>query len=226
MAPSKTKSGNQLESAGGSTVTRTPGRPRREIDMDAVADAVAHLYAEGGYDAVTIEAAAERLSVSRATLYRTVPSKEKLLGIVFERSTQDLHAAAMQLVSETSTSAEALFGLVRLHIRAAVNMRHHLAVFFGGAGLPRDVYERWLEWTHEYEQLWVDVVDKAMCDGVLDAADPRLTTRLLLGMVIWVSRWYRPTEGLTPDEIADAAVALISRRPNNYAMLPVDPGEG
>ncbi|KSZ55994.1 TetR family transcriptional regulator [Rhodococcus pyridinivorans KG-16] len=193
-------------------VIRAPGRPRRRIDMDAVADAVASLYADGGYDAVTIEATAERLSVSRATLYRTVPTKEKLLGIVFERSTQDLYASAIDLVSEAPSSADALFGLMRLHIRAAVDMRHHLSVFFGGAGLPPDVYARWQTWTREYEHLWVDVVNDAMHDGVLDRADPRLTTRLLLGMVIWVSRWYRPEEGLTPDEIADTAVALIARR--------------
>ena len=48
----------------------------------AVADAVAELCAEGGYEAVSIVDTAEKLSVSRATLYRTVPTKEDLLGIL------------------------------------------------------------------------------------------------------------------------------------------------
>jgi AcrR family transcriptional regulator len=56
------------------------------IDRDAVADAVEGLYVEGGIDAVSIVGAAQRLDVSRATLYRTVPNKEDLVGILFERS--------------------------------------------------------------------------------------------------------------------------------------------
>ena len=55
------------------------GRPRLTIDRDAVADAVAELFAEGGYEAVSIVDTAEKLSLSRATLYRTVPTKEDLL---------------------------------------------------------------------------------------------------------------------------------------------------
>jgi AcrR family transcriptional regulator len=55
-----------------------------------VADAVAELFAEGGYEAVSIPGTAEKLSVSRATLYRTVPTKEDLLGVLFERSTREI----------------------------------------------------------------------------------------------------------------------------------------
>jgi hypothetical protein len=45
--------------------------------------------------------------------------------------------------------------------------------------------------------------------GVLARADPVVTTRLLLGIAIWVSRWYRKSEGRTSEETADAAVQLI-----------------
>jgi hypothetical protein len=45
--------------------------------------------------------------------------------------------------------------------------------------------------------------------GVLARADPVVTTRLLLGIAIWVSRWYRKSEGHTSEETADAAVQLI-----------------
>ncbi|WP_156399552.1 hypothetical protein [Rhodococcus sp. Leaf278] len=45
--------------------------------------------------------------------------------------------------------------------------------------------------------------------GVLVWSDLRVTTRLLLGMAIWVSRWYRPSEGFTAEELADAAIQLI-----------------
>lgn len=191
------------------TRSRSRGRPKKEINLDAAADAAAALFAEGGYDAVSIEAVAERLAVSRATLYRTVPSKEDLLSILFERSTNELYAAASAVVERTPDPAEALFGLVRVHVAAAIRLRRYLAVFFGGAGLPPEAYARWQRWSRGYEKLWLTVVQQAMAAGVLKAGNPKVTTRLLLGMVIWVSRWYRPSERLTADDIADQAIELI-----------------
>ncbi|MGO4384504.1 TetR/AcrR family transcriptional regulator, partial [Specibacter sp. RAF43] len=54
------------------------GRPRLEIDFNAVAEAAAAVFAENGYEGVSIDAVAEKLDISRATLYRTVPTKSHL----------------------------------------------------------------------------------------------------------------------------------------------------
>ncbi|MFE3055764.1 TetR/AcrR family transcriptional regulator [Nocardia sp. NPDC059239] len=189
---------------------RGPGRPRREIAMADVTDVAVQLFSEGGYDAVSIEAVAERLSVSRATLYRTVSTKDDLLGIVLERLTHELSAGAAELMAKADNPEDALLGLLRLQIEAAIKTRRYLAVMFGGIGLAPEAYARWQEWSRNYESIWTTAVTRAMKAGVLQWSDPRITTRLLLGMAIWVSRWYRETEGFTPEEIAEAAVQLIS----------------
>lgn len=189
---------------------RGPGRPRRQISMSDVADVAVQLFSEGGYDAVSIEAAAERLSVSRATLYRTVATKDDLLGVVLERLTQELSSGAVELMQATPDPEEALLGLLRLQIEAAIKTRRYLAVLFGGVGLAPEAYSRWQDWSRDYESIWTTAVTRAMKAGVLQWSDPRITTRLLLGMAIWVSRWYRESEGFTSDEIAEAAVQLIS----------------
>jgi hypothetical protein len=48
-----------------------------------------------------------------------------------------------------------------------------------------------------------------MHDGYLEDGDPLVSTRLILGMIIWVSRWYRPSDKITPDQIADSAIGLL-----------------
>jgi AcrR family transcriptional regulator len=199
--------------AGAAKGVRPRGRPRREIDPGAVADAVAELFEEGGFDAVSINSAAEKLEVSRATLYRTVPTKEDLLGILFERSTRELTENAEGIIGRASEPREELYALVRLQVGAAVRMRRHLPVFFGGAGLPPDVFGRWHDWSRRYEALWTAVVTRAMGAGVLEKADPVVTTRLLLGMCIWVSRWYRPGEPYRTEDIAEAAIKLLRTAP-------------
>jgi len=189
--------------------TRPRGRPRLEIDPDAVADAVAELFAEGGIEAVSILDAAEKLSVSRATLYRTVPTKEHLLGILFERSTGELTKASKAGLKETDDPAERLLVLVRLQVDAAIRMRRYMPVFFGGGDLPPEVFERWHKWSREFENIWVGVVKENMEAGLLPQGDPVVTARLLLGSLIWVSRWYRPSDKQSPESIAQAAVDLV-----------------
>lgn len=192
------------------TPPRKRGRPPRTIDNDAVVDAIERLFAEGGIDAVTIERTAQEISVSRATLYRTVPSKEHLLGILFERMTQDLgNAARAATQAEGLTTRQRLEGLVRVQIQAAVQMRDYLFVYFDGTWLPEGVYDNWRHWTHEYEQVWFDTVGAAIADGDLPDGEPKIITRLILGMTIWVANWFRPEEGFSADDVADHAVALL-----------------
>jgi AcrR family transcriptional regulator len=204
-APAGHASGDGL----GGDRPRPRGRPRTEIDPDAVADAVAKLFVEGGMESVSIVSAARELEVSRATLYRSVPSKEHLLGILFERSTRELTESALAAMEADVPVAERLRRMVELQVDGAVRMRHYLSVFFGGADLPADVVDRWHPWSREYEGLWTRCVEEAMDAGVLARSNVVAATRLILGMCIWVSRWYRPSEGIETADVAESAIALL-----------------
>ncbi|TPG32404.1 TetR/AcrR family transcriptional regulator [Mycolicibacterium hodleri] len=188
---------------------RPRGRPRLAIDPDAVADAVAELFAKGGSEAVSIVSVADKLEVSRATLYRTVPTKEDLIGILFERSTLELTNDAVAIMADGRDVRQRLHGLVALQVDAAVRMRQYMPVFFGGAGFAPEVFERWHSWSKEYEQLWAQCVEHAMEEEVLESANVVATTRLILGMCIWVSRWYRPNEDISTAEITQSAIKLL-----------------
>lgn len=189
--------------------TRPRGRPRLAIDPDAVADAVAELFAEGGSEAVSIVSVADKLEVSRATLYRTIPTKEDLLGILFERSTSELTKDAQAIMTNGRAVRERLHSLVALQVDAAVRMRQYMPVFFGGTGFAPEVFQRWHSWSREYEKLWATCVENAMEEKVLERANVVATTRLILGMCIWVSRWYRPNEGISTEEITRSAISLL-----------------
>lgn len=191
-------------------VRRGRGRPRRGIDREQVADVVEALFEEGGYEAVSIEETAKRLTVSRATLYRTVPSKEHLLAILFERMTTELYDAALEIVQNPElTPRERIEHLVRAQIDAAFRQRNYLLVFFGGGNLPAEDYEKWQAWRRKYEGLWLKVVTEAIETGDLPDDDPRLITRLITGMTTWVARWARPNGPHDAAHISDVALRLV-----------------
>jgi AcrR family transcriptional regulator len=196
--------------SGSDAPRRGRGRPRRSIDREQVADVVEELFEEGGYDAVSIEETAKRLTVSRATLYRTVPSKEHLLAILFERMTTELYDAALIIVEDPDlTPRQRLEHLVRAQIDAAFRQRNYLLVFFGGGNLPAEDFEHWKAWRRRYEGLWLRVVEEAIKTGDLPDDDPRLITRLITGMTTWVARWARPGGPHDAAHIADVALRLV-----------------
>lgn len=187
---------------------RPRGRPRVVIEESELLDAAERLLADGGIEGVTIERAASELGVSRATLYRSVGSKEQLLGRLFRRMTDELIAEALVVVREDGRRArERLDALIRLQISAAIRTREYLFVFFGREWLEDEVYQDWRRFTREYEQLWEGVVADAITEGSLPVRDPKIATRLMIGMLIWTSRWYRP--GVDEDELAAEAIRLL-----------------
>lgn len=189
---------------------RKRGRPPRAIETEAVLEAVDRLFAEGGIDAVTIERTASELGVSRATLYRTVPSKAHLLGLHFEWMHVELDRAVRAATGAPgATARDRLVGLIRVQIDAAVRMRDYFFVYFDGSQLPEGVYQHWRRWADDYERVWIDTVAKAIRAGVLPRGDPLLTTRLILGQTIWVANWFRPKEGFTPAQIQDRALQVL-----------------
>lgn len=191
---------------------RARGRPRLRIDRDAVADAVAELLDQGGLNAVTMTEIAERLAVSRATLYRAVRKRQDLIGALFERNTRDLTDRAKAILREVEEPDEQLRRLIMAQADAAVRMRSYMPVFFGGGDLPADVYARWQSWSQRYDKLWVEVVAANMAAGYLRDGDAIVTTRLILGMVIWVSRWYRTDETVSPRDVGGTAIKLLGLR--------------
>ena len=76
------------------TPSRT-GRPRDHSRDEAILDATLEVLAGGGYEALTVDAVAERAKAGKATLYRRWSSKERLIlaAIAHMKRTQvDLEA--------------------------------------------------------------------------------------------------------------------------------------
>jgi len=190
--------------------TRKRGRPRRKIDSEELLDVVERLFAQGGLEAVSVERAAEELGVSRATLYRAVPTKERLLGALLHRMTGEVTSRSLEATREDGRSpAERLHGLMRVHFEAAVEMRDYMFVFFDGSRLEPDDYAVWRNFSHDYERIWVATISAAADAGAIAVTDPQIAARLMIGMIVWVSRWYRPEMGITVDDLTAQAAMLL-----------------
>jgi AcrR family transcriptional regulator len=184
------------------------GRPRRAIDLEAVETVATELFTESGLKGLSVEAVAERLSISRSTLYRTIETREALAELVLSGIHLRLMDRVDRIAAEGRDASWTLRELIRAQVEVGSQLGPFQAMYFGALTLRPETEERIRRWNHDYEAFWRVAVTRAMREGVLPDRDPVLTTRLIIGMLNWIPRWNHASD---TEPIADAAVALVLR---------------
>ncbi|MEW6299569.1 MAG: TetR/AcrR family transcriptional regulator [Thermodesulfobacteriota bacterium] len=176
---------------------------KHALREEAILQAAAACFGEQGYRATTLEAVAERLGISRVTLYRYCPSKEELLIRVFERSIAIFQRGLKQICSQDIPPAEKLRQVIRHQVRLMADHRNFLSVFFSEEGsLPPDMARRARNERRAYNALVEGVIREGIEAGQLAPLPPKLLTFAVLGMCNWLYQWYQPDGPLSADEVA------------------------
>ena len=87
---------------------RPVGRPRSQDADEAILRAVLDVFAESGYEGLTVETVAERAGVAKTTIYRRYPNKGELLHAALHRT-----ESPEPLAAPTDSLAEDLVRMAR-----------------------------------------------------------------------------------------------------------------
>jgi TetR/AcrR family transcriptional regulator, mexJK operon transcriptional repressor len=90
---------------------RGPGRPRDLAKLEAILEAAYALFHERGVTATTMDAVAERASVSKMTVYANFRDKPTLLSAVLVRKIKSLHVFDLAVGPDLNSSVERLVEL-------------------------------------------------------------------------------------------------------------------
>jgi len=190
-----------------STATRGSKQAVRE---ESILQAAAACFGEQGYRATTLEAVAERLGISRVTLYRYCPSKEELLTRVFERSIAIFQRGLQQICTQDAPAEEKLRQIIRHQIRLMADHRNFLSVFFSEEGnLPPEMARRARTERRVYDELIEGVIREGVESERLATLPPKLLSFAILGMCNWLYQWYQPAGPLSVDEVAHIFIRLV-----------------
>lgn len=193
----------------------TQKKPQRKntkqtLREESILQAAAACFGEQGYRATTLEAVAERLGISRVTLYRYCPSKEELLIRVFERSIAIFQRGLQQICSQDIPPEEKVRQIIRHQVRLMADHRNFLSVFFSEEShLPPDMAERARGERRAYDTLIEEVIREGVEAGRLAPLPPKLLSFAILGMCNWLYQWYQPDGPLSAEEVARIFIALV-----------------
>jgi len=165
-----------------------------------------------GYDGTSMEDLAKAAGITKSSIYHHVSGKEELLRLSVTRALDGLFAILDEPGAREGRAADRLEYVVRRTCLELVGNLPHVTLLLrvrGNTAAERDALDRRRDFDHRVAALAAAAID----EGDLRAGlDPRLTARLIFGMVNSISEWYRPGgRGAEKEagELADALTALV-----------------
>ncbi len=123
----------------------------------ALLDAAAQLFADRGYNGVSIEDLGAAAGVSGPAVYRHFPGKPAVLAALLTGVSEDLLEGGRAVAEDASSPEEALRGLIRFQVDFALDNANVIRVQDRDLGsLPHDDERTVRSLQRAYVQVWVD----------------------------------------------------------------------
>ena len=186
-----------------------PRRGRPGYDLESVLQAAVEVFNERGYDGASMEDLSRRLGIAKSAIYHHVSGKEELLRMALDRALDGWAEAAERARELDAPAIERLEMLVRGTVAVLETRLPYVTLLLRVRG-NTDVERAALERRRSFDRLVASLVEQAERDGDVRAdVDPKVTARLLFGMINSVVEWYRPGgRQAMPVSLADAVCAI------------------
>lgn len=169
----------------------------------------AQIFRDRGFDATSVSDVARALGMTKAGLYHYFTSKEALL---FEIITFGLDRVRDEVVVPARAVRDPEARLRQLVIRhARIATRAHGAVAHlvdETRALPPSARKKVEQRMRVYFDLVRDTLGELKAAGRLRDVDPTVGAFSLLGMILWLPRWFRQGGRLTDRQVADEIATL------------------
>jgi AcrR family transcriptional regulator len=185
------------------------GRGRPGYDLESVLQVAVEVFNERGYDGASMEDLSRRLGIAKSAIYHHVSGKEELLRMALDRALDGWAEAAERARELDAPAIERLEMLIRGTVAVLETRLPYVTLLLRVRG-NTDVEREALERRRSFDRLVASLVEEAERDGDVRAdVDPKVTARLLSGMINSVVEWYRPgSRPAAPVSLADAVCAI------------------
>jgi len=162
------------------------------------------LFVECGFVGTTMDAIAARLDMSKPFIYQFFKSKHAILVALYDRELRDSLAVLTDVSARTGPVHEQLLRFVRVAVRKNVTnqgLTNMLAL--EEKHLPAEKMAEIRALEARFNRNLKDIVTAGVQAGVFHVDNPGMASRAIMGMLLGVKRWYRPSGGLGVDAIAE-----------------------
>jgi AcrR family transcriptional regulator len=176
--------------------------------------AAAEIICEKGYDATSMNDIADAVGITKAGIYHYIEDKKSLLFAIMNYGMDRLEEAVITPARAIADPEQRLRAIITNHtllITEASSPRGHSPVTIvvdEVAGLQPTHRRKIDQRKRAYLDLVRETLQQLKDEGKLKDVDTTVAAFSLFGMLLWVSRWYRPSGRLTSKQVADEILKI------------------
>ncbi|HWP45229.1 MAG TPA: TetR/AcrR family transcriptional regulator [Blastocatellia bacterium] len=169
----------------------------------------ARIICEKGYDATSMNDIAEAVGITKAGIYHHIPGKKDLLFQIMNYGMDELDEEVIFPARAVADAEERLRTIITNHVRLITSRstpqgNNPVTIIVDEvAGLTPAHRRKIDQRKRAYVDLIRDTLKQLKEEGKLSDVDVTTAAFSLLGMILWLSRWYNPGGRLSPEEVSE-----------------------
>lgn len=162
-----------------------------------------------GYDATSINDIANALGMTKAGLYHYINGKKELLFDIMNFGLDELDEEVAAPAGSIAEPSARLRFIIASHAKLVTRGQGAITILVDEITALQPAQSRIItRRKREYFDRLRDVLDELKAAGKLNDVDTTAATFSLLGMVNWLSRWFRQDGALTQEQVAEQIVKI------------------
>ncbi|MPZ33910.1 MAG: TetR family transcriptional regulator [Rhodospirillales bacterium] len=172
------------------------------------------LFQEHGSDEVTVRRIAAAAKIEAGSIYYHFASRDQILRAVLERGVGNAREEVLAAIAEAGADSSPL---VRLRAALGAHLKYTLHHHFSSRlkairRLPKRLRDHHMQQERDYAEIFAGLLEEAGRKGLLQSGfDPSVVRMLAMGALTWVAEWYDPEGAMTPDDIADELMRVLTK---------------
>lgn len=172
--------------------------------------AAAQIFGQKGYHATSMQDIAQAVNLQKASLYHHVSSKQEILVELLDQALDLLIERMNQVMALEIPVDQKLRQAVSTYLTTLVTQRDLASVLLlEHRSLDPELHAHHIPRRDRYEQLWRDLINQGLSEGVFCCTEPSMAVKAFLGVINWTITWYRSDGSLTAEAIADQFADLF-----------------
>ncbi len=176
--------------------------------------AAAQIICEKGYGATSMNDIAEAVGITKAGIYHHISGKQDLLFQIMNYGMDSLEEEVIVPTRGIEDAEERLRAVITRHVllitnRSTTDGNSPVTIVVDEVAELSAAQRQKID---ERKRVYVDLLrmtlEQLKAEGKLMQVDVTAATFSLLGMILWLSRWYSPQGRLTPEEISAEVVKI------------------
>ncbi|QRX83715.1 TetR/AcrR family transcriptional regulator [Glaciimonas sp. PAMC28666] len=180
------------------------------LKRERIIAVAAEMFYDNGFNNTTLEAVAEKMSVTKPFIYSHFKSKNDLLAEICSLGIRASLDVLNQVVASDGSNTEKVRALVRDFMLAVLENQEHIAIYTREQKhLSKEDSDAIENMRREFDLKLCKLLTDGVTAGEFKVDDIKMASLAVGGIVSWSYAWYRPHGRLTGPETAERMADLV-----------------